>query len=1057
MRLDNGLPVARPTRRAESTNDEQSWQRCAAQSGLTGGLAVAVTARLSPRRTGFNPRPVHSGFSHVGIVPDDEVGQRDFSGISRFPPPFHSGAATYSPHFTLIRFQDLDVKSRPNLFTHSLTHSLRTQSTPKTIKVQLSHCRHIALKKSHRLQRRCRKKLHSVRTLAVQLAIGTRKSTCAQREYCLIGTCGTRPVRTECSLLHPFTVTCNFSEALLTFYFQDISPHRANKVSPSLENYTKGTAHGIRAQSQRRPYHEAVSPCLSSRRYIPPSADDSFSAGADVDVVSRGRLRNPSEQGYSQQAGHPARSAQLLACVPSGEKTSPTKTLGGGRGARWLVARSPPTKANWAQSPAGSLRILPSGNRVGRCRWSAGFFSGISRFPPPTPSFRRRSVFSSINLIGSQDLAWWTYVPYCVNHHRPNKSIASCNKPQKAFELSTPYSITELASAVKRLTHISSVAACIPWSSSYGTGVSYPLLYSKENRPELSDLVTVVVMEQTPQLLKHAFPFWRKPVIFVTNDVPPYQDWFESRVQLVRAETPYWCEEKAVYVKKEKKRKYFYVPKQVFLRALAGKQNEPARAAPEGCRAPRQALSLPGKQGGIKKGTRDTRRPLLLHVQRSKPAEDRTMLSRGQRELVSFEIQAKRLRQRNSVLNPLVPAERKVEGSEQAVRYDTGNRTPAAQRIGNLSQHALANQAQGQFTDPRAANQRMSTAHIKGNAKPQFAFVAMFVSKLGMVYTRRVKWQSEWQNCTAGTGLAVCIQKNIEIVYYAKYVLQGTNIDRMHLGWCWTPRSTGVGGNTVGNGGTQTSNVPLGKTLAQLAQLNLKIRRSCRWPKLSSLVPDVLGRIEERTWSQDFQDVSLRHQGSFSHHQCEAGIVGNVTPFHDTSRLGRTSPDSNSAVVCIQTEPRFVAEHYSSPIRKLPCKRLHVLGDAQAVMVDVAMVAVTTDSVLLTAYARDTRRLLTTCSTMKRSSLLVVRRASDTDPQFKKNGPSGKQCPATSNLPLRGWRCGLSQTHPAGHSLVECAIGACCVLLNLALWLTLLLRPYSVSRSYDSRRGMYAP
>ncbi|KAJ8872087.1 hypothetical protein PR048_025688 [Dryococelus australis] len=37
-----------------------------------------------------------TGFSHVGIVPDDAVGRRVFWGISRFPPPFHSGAAPYS-------------------------------------------------------------------------------------------------------------------------------------------------------------------------------------------------------------------------------------------------------------------------------------------------------------------------------------------------------------------------------------------------------------------------------------------------------------------------------------------------------------------------------------------------------------------------------------------------------------------------------------------------------------------------------------------------------------------------------------------------------------------------------------------------------------------------------------------------------------------------------------------------------------------------------------------------------------------------------------------------
>ncbi|KAJ8873918.1 hypothetical protein PR048_024754 [Dryococelus australis] len=45
----------------------------------------------------FFPRPGHSGFSHVRIVPGDAVGRRVFSEISRFPPPFHSGAAPYSP------------------------------------------------------------------------------------------------------------------------------------------------------------------------------------------------------------------------------------------------------------------------------------------------------------------------------------------------------------------------------------------------------------------------------------------------------------------------------------------------------------------------------------------------------------------------------------------------------------------------------------------------------------------------------------------------------------------------------------------------------------------------------------------------------------------------------------------------------------------------------------------------------------------------------------------------------------------------------------------------
>ncbi|KAJ8886281.1 hypothetical protein PR048_012490 [Dryococelus australis] len=56
---------------------------------------------------------------------------------------------------------------------------------------------------------------------------------------------------------------------------------------------------------------------------------------------------------------------------------------------------SPPTKANWVRCPAGS-HLIASGNRAGRCRWSAGFLgdlpagmqgseeNGRSRENPPT-------------------------------------------------------------------------------------------------------------------------------------------------------------------------------------------------------------------------------------------------------------------------------------------------------------------------------------------------------------------------------------------------------------------------------------------------------------------------------------------------------------------------------------------------------------------------------------------------------------------------------------------------------------------------------------------------
>ncbi|KAJ8897577.1 hypothetical protein PR048_002926 [Dryococelus australis] len=54
------------------------------------GAAVAELLTCSPSTevNRFHPRPGHSGFSHVEVVPDDAACLRVFSGISRFPSPF---------------------------------------------------------------------------------------------------------------------------------------------------------------------------------------------------------------------------------------------------------------------------------------------------------------------------------------------------------------------------------------------------------------------------------------------------------------------------------------------------------------------------------------------------------------------------------------------------------------------------------------------------------------------------------------------------------------------------------------------------------------------------------------------------------------------------------------------------------------------------------------------------------------------------------------------------------------------------------------------------------
>ncbi|KAJ8877485.1 hypothetical protein PR048_021940 [Dryococelus australis] len=64
-------------------------------------------ARPPPRRSELNPRPGHSGFSQMRIVPDDAVGRRVFSGIFRVPRPLSPALL----HTYLSHPQDLDIKS----------------------------------------------------------------------------------------------------------------------------------------------------------------------------------------------------------------------------------------------------------------------------------------------------------------------------------------------------------------------------------------------------------------------------------------------------------------------------------------------------------------------------------------------------------------------------------------------------------------------------------------------------------------------------------------------------------------------------------------------------------------------------------------------------------------------------------------------------------------------------------------------------------------------------------------------------------------------------------
>ncbi|KAJ8867775.1 hypothetical protein PR048_031578 [Dryococelus australis] len=92
----------------EGKNAEGLWARGTCWP-TTAHYELTVCARIT--------KGIARGFPLVRIVPDNAVGRRVFSEVSRFPKSLHSDAAPLPPCFALIGFQDPDVKSRPDLFT----------------------------------------------------------------------------------------------------------------------------------------------------------------------------------------------------------------------------------------------------------------------------------------------------------------------------------------------------------------------------------------------------------------------------------------------------------------------------------------------------------------------------------------------------------------------------------------------------------------------------------------------------------------------------------------------------------------------------------------------------------------------------------------------------------------------------------------------------------------------------------------------------------------------------------------------------------------------------
>ncbi|KAJ8881202.1 hypothetical protein PR048_017675 [Dryococelus australis] len=93
--------------RHSSGNNREPW-----------GVVVRLFPHtLSPRRSGLNYWRGRPRIFARGIRAGRYRWLAAFIGDLPFPRPLHSCAAPFSPHFTLISSQDLDVKSRQNLST----------------------------------------------------------------------------------------------------------------------------------------------------------------------------------------------------------------------------------------------------------------------------------------------------------------------------------------------------------------------------------------------------------------------------------------------------------------------------------------------------------------------------------------------------------------------------------------------------------------------------------------------------------------------------------------------------------------------------------------------------------------------------------------------------------------------------------------------------------------------------------------------------------------------------------------------------------------------------
>ncbi|KAJ8895130.1 hypothetical protein PR048_000455 [Dryococelus australis] len=311
-------------------------------------------------------------FSQEGIVPDDAAGRRVFSGISRRPPPYHSGAAPFSSHLTLICSRDFVVESRPNLSTQ-LDPDLERMPRPdsmRTVGVVSLLAVAVLLTSAHQFQDSSR--------------YGKRDEVAVPKDL-MHG-----PPDLQILIpLNTASVEHNTSSCWSTV-------RRSPRKAPPTNGIVQHDSHLRKSGDPGR----GLSPVhLGGRQQAgwTTSKAGSFLKQAHITLASYHRLRPHFTQfviadGQTRSGTQYVvqRNDTFILTLINAQINFLGKVAAVVQWSDYL----PPTEANRARFPAVSLpRIFARGNRAGRCRWSAGFLGDLP-FPLPLHSAPYSPLFT---------------------------------------------------------------------------------------------------------------------------------------------------------------------------------------------------------------------------------------------------------------------------------------------------------------------------------------------------------------------------------------------------------------------------------------------------------------------------------------------------------------------------------------------------------------------------------------------------------------------------------------------------------------------------------------